>query len=184
MKTFARVAVVVASLSFAGATYMPAQNTATQLTPGPVVQIVALDECEPSSFNAMLGPDFCKNIAIGATTSFLKLFNEAHEGHPDPNRDFEPDTLNIKQGTVVNVANEGGEPHTFTEVKDFGGGFIAGLNAGENTVPECAGGFANVAVARTRILQGSSVNVSGLPKGEHLFQCCIHPWMRVTVDVK
>jgi hypothetical protein len=69
-------------------------------------------------------------------------------------------------------------------VDHFGGGFIAGLNAGENTVPECNGGFANVAVARTRILQGSNVNVTGLSKGEHLFQCCIHPWMRVKVEVK
>ena len=98
----------------------------------------------------MLGPDFCKNVAIGATTSFVHLFDEAREHHPDPNWDFEPDDLNIRQGTVLNVANEGGEPHTFTEVKDFGGGFIDGLNGGENTVPECAGGFANVAVARTQ----------------------------------
>lgn len=163
---------------------MPAQTSSAQLTPGPVAQVVALDECEPKSFNAMLGPDFCKNVAIGATTSFLKLFSEAKEGHPDPNWDFEPDTLNINQGTILNVANEGGEPHTFTEVKDFGGGFIGGLNGGQNTVPECAGGFANVAVAKTRILQGSSVNVSGLSKGEHNFQCCIHPWMRVTVQVQ
>jgi plastocyanin len=162
-----------------------AQGTIIAVTPQPAIaQIVALDECEPSSFNAMLGPDFCKNVAIGAVTSFSKLFTEAGEGHPDPNWDFEPDTVNIKQGTTLNVANEGGEPHTFTEVAHFGGGFIDGLNGGQQTVPECAGGFGNVAVARTRILQGSNVNVSGLSKGEHQFQCCIHPWMRVTVQVK
>jgi hypothetical protein len=41
--------------------------------------------------------------------------------------------------------DQGGEPHTFTEVKHFGGGFIPGLNAPEeDTVPECAGGFSNV----------------------------------------
>jgi len=184
MKTVAKVALFIGGLAFAGAQYLTAQTSSAQLTPAPIAQIIALDECEPSSFNAMLGPDFCKNVAIGATTSFLKLFDEAREHHPDPNWDFEPDDLNIRQGTVLNVANEGGEPHTFTEVKEFGGGFIGGLNSGENTVPECAGGFANVAVARTRILQGSSVNVSGLSKGQHHFQCCIHPWMRVTVDVK
>jgi hypothetical protein len=70
-------------------------------------------------------------------------------------------------------------------VAKFGGGFIPGLNApGEQTVQECSGGFANVAVAKTRILQGSQVNVTDLSKGEHLFQCCIHPWMRVKVEVK
>jgi hypothetical protein len=39
-------------------------------------------------------------------------------------------------------------------------------------------------VARTRILQGSQLQVTGLSKGEHLFECCIHPWMRLTVEVK
>ena len=184
MNTVVKVALLIGTLALAGATSALAQSNSTQVTPPPIAQIVALDECEPSSFNAILGPDFCKNVAIGASTSFIKLFKQADERHPDPNWDFEPDTLNVKQGTIVNVANEGGEPHTFTEVKDFGGGFIAGLNGGENTVPECSGGFANVAVAKTRILQGSNVNVSGLSKGEHLFQCCIHPWMRVKVEVK
>jgi hypothetical protein len=51
-------------------------------------------------------------------------------------------------------------------------------------VPECAGGFKDVAVARTRILQGSQLQVTGLSKGTHHFECCIHPWMRVTVEVK
>ena len=55
---------------------------------------------------------------------------------------------------------------------------------GEETVAECVGRFANIAVARTRILLGSSVRIADLPKGEHLFQCCIHPWMRVKVEVK
>jgi plastocyanin len=184
MKTIMKAALLVGSVVFAGTAYMTAQGTAASLTRPPIAQIVALDECEPSSFNAMLGPDFCKNISLGAFTSFNELFHEADQRHPDPNWDFEPDTLSIKPGTVVNVANEGGEPHTFTEVKEFGGGFIAGLNSGEQTVSECAGGFSNIAVARTRILQGSNVNVSGLSKGEHLFQCCIHPWMRVKVEVK
>jgi hypothetical protein len=58
------------------------------------------------------------------------------------------------------------------------------LNGGEATAPECQGGFGNLAVARTRILQGSRLDVAGLAKGRHFFQCCIHPWMRVTVDVK
>jgi hypothetical protein len=39
-------------------------------------------------------------------------------------------------------------------------------------------------VARTRILQGSRLDVTDLSKGRHLFQCCIHPWMRIEVDVQ
>jgi hypothetical protein len=37
---------------------------------------------------------------------------------------------------------------------------------------------------KTRILQGSHVQITGLSQGEHLFECCIHPWMRVKVEVK
>ena len=148
-------------------------------------QIVALDECDPGTFNRALGRDFCHNVSLGASTKLKDLFAKAAAGTPDPGWDFEPDTVNIDAGTPLVVVDQGGEPHTFTEVTQFGGGFVPGLNApGEDTVPECAGGFSNVAVARTRILQGSQVQISNLSKGEHLFQCCIHPWMRVKVEVK
>jgi len=157
-----------------------------ETTPNPPVpaQVVALDECDPTTFNAAIGPDFCKNVALGAATTFDELFALAKAGTPDPGWDFEPDVLHIKKGTPVVVVDQGGEPHTFTEVKEFGGGFIGDLNHGEPTVPECAGGFKNIDVAKTRILQGSQLQVTGLSKGEHRFECCIHPWMRMTVEVK
>ena len=154
-------------------------------------QVVALDECDPATFNlpSNVGPGFCKNVALGYTplgytTTFSQLFAEAAAGHPDPKWDFEPDMLAVDEGTPVIAVNEGGEPHTFTEVAHFGGGFIPPLNNGETAAPECAAGFSSVAVARTRILQGSQLQVTGLAKGDHLFQCCIHPWMRMKVQVK
>jgi len=163
----------------------PEHQSASKQNATKLAQIVALDECDPSTFNALLGPDFCRNVAIGASTTISDLFAKAASGEPDPGWDFEPDALKIDQGTEVSVVDQGGEPHTFTEVAHFGGGFIDGLNApGETVVPECSGGFANVAVARTRILQASTFRVSDLPKGTHYFQCCIHPWMRVKVEVK
>src|SRR6202790_5476801 len=149
-----------------------------------VAQVVALDECDPVTFNAALGPDFCKNVALAAlgyATTLSELFAEAGNGTPDPGWDFEPDTVKIKEGTILTVVDQGGEPHTFTEVAKFGGGFVPGLNGpGGVVAPECDGGFSKVSVARTRILQGSQLQVTGLSKGEHLFQCCIHPWMRMT----
>jgi plastocyanin len=163
----------------------PERDSAAKANAPRVAQIVALDECDPSTFNALLGPDFCRNVALGASTTLSDLFAKAASDNPDPGWDFEPDTLKIDQGTDLSVVDQGGEPHTFTEVAHFGGGFISGLNApGEDTVPECSGGFTNVAVARTRILQASTLRVSDLPKGTHYFQCCIHPWMRVKVEVK
>src|SRR5215813_6468545 len=126
---------------------------------GNPVQIVALDECDPVTFNADpkpsptnpnpgLGPDFCKNIALaplGFATTLQDLFAKAGAGTPDPNWDFEPDEIKVKKGTQIIVTNQGGEPHTFTEVKQFGGGFITDLNNGQPTVSECTDGFKNLA---------------------------------------
>lgn len=85
-----------------------------------------LDECDPVTFNAALGPDFCRNVTLGAFTTLSDLFAKAAAGTPDPGWDFEPDTVHIKKGTSLSVVDQGGEPHTFTEVAQFGGGFITG----------------------------------------------------------
>src|SRR6202521_2154595 len=150
-------------LMFAGRTVAGAHEN----SPRPA-QVVALDECDPATFNAALGPDFCKNVALAAlgyATTLSDLFQKAGNGTPDPGWDFEPDTVKIKEGATLSVVDQGGEPHTFTEVEQFGGGFIGVLNGpGEETVPECADGFANLAVARTRILQASQVQITGLSK--------------------
>jgi len=179
---FARLSLFICLLMPVVATCAGAQETAPR-----VAQIVALDECDPITFNAALGTDFCRNVALGAlgfSTTLQDLFSKAAAGRPDPGWDFEPDELRVKEGTALVVTDQGGEPHTFTEVKHFGGGFIDGLNNGEPAVPECSGGFSKVEVARTRIIQGSTTEISNLSKGEHLYQCCIHPWMRVKVEVK
>ncbi|MFL6299602.1 MAG: hypothetical protein ACJ71N_03210 [Terriglobales bacterium] len=149
-------------------------------------QVVALDECDPTTFNAALGDGFCHNVALGATTKLSDLFAKAAAGTPDKNWDFEPDNVTIKSGGTVVLTDQGGEPHTFTEVKKFGGGFIPDLNGGEDAAPECAvgEGFANLDVAKTRVLQGSKLEIDNLSKGEHHYQCCIHPWMRMTVVAK
>src|SRR5947209_17941784 len=119
-------------LMLATATCAFAQEPSAQQHPryeqtGHVAQIVALDECDPTTFNSALGPDFCKNVALaplGFATTFQDLFTKAANGTPDPGWDFEPDALKIKEGTTVVVTDQGGEPHTFTEVKKFGGGFV------------------------------------------------------------
>ena len=186
MNTEMKFGLLVGCLMSVGATLVLAQ--AAPVRRGPILsrsQVVALDECDPKTFNEALGADFCKNISLGYFTTLSELFSEAQSGHPDPNWDFEPDTVHINKGTTLSVVDQGGEPHTFTEVKHFGGGFIPQLNGpGEHVIPECSGGFGKVPVARTRLLQGSQLQVTGLAPGEHLFQCCIHPWMRVKVEVK
>src|SRR5262249_2500247 len=167
------------------------RNVAPEKPPR-AAQIVALDEGHPVSFHPAVGEEgtgFCHNVTLYGLglhfeTSLGSLVGQANSGTPDPAWDFEPDQLTIAKGTTVSVVDQGGEPHTFTEVAQFGGGFVPDLNHGQDTIPECLGGFKNIAVARTRILQGSRLDVTGLSKGKHLFQCCIHPWMHVEVDVK
>lgn len=175
-RTLMKVGLIVCCLVLAGAIQPDA--------PTRIAQVVALDECDPVSFNAALGADFCKNVNLGFSTTLSTLVAESATPNPDPKWDFEPDSMSVKEGTVLSVVDQGGEPHTFTEVKQFGGGFIPVLNNGEAAAPECAAGFNDVAVAKTRILQGSTSLVTGLSKGTHYFQCCIHPWMRFQVEVK
>ena len=106
-------------------------------------------------------------------------------GHPDWL--FYPTYIRIKQGETLRAVNQGGEIHTFTEVSNFGGGFIPDLNnpPGSAGVPECGTGYVkNPAMASTRVIQGSSLLVTDLQRGVHHFECCIPPWMRVDVEVK
>jgi hypothetical protein len=63
-----------------------------------LAQVVALDECDPVTFNAAVGPDFCRNVTLGAFTTLSELFTLAEAGTPDPGWDFEPDKLTIKEG--------------------------------------------------------------------------------------
>jgi plastocyanin len=190
----ATLRLVAGCVILAGATHARAEEREDPPRDGPprVVQVVALDECDPQTFNPAVGEEgtgFCHNVTLyglnlGFETTLDELITEANNGTPDPGWDFEPDHVTIQKGTTISVVDQGGEPHTFTEVAHFGGGFVAGLNHGEATVPECDGGFKNVAVARTRILQGSHLDITGLSKGAHRFQCCIHPWMHMEVEVK
>src|ERR1700740_240441 len=75
-------------------------------------QVVALDECDPATFNlpGNVGPGFCKNVAfgytgLGYTTTFSKLLELAASKHPDPKWDFEPDTLTVEEGTPIIAVN-------------------------------------------------------------------------------
>src|ERR1700680_1444620 len=122
IRPLAKFGLVAGCLMFAGVTFAVAQENSLRLA-----QVVALDECDPTTFNAALGPDFCKNVALAAlgyATTLSELFAEAGNGTPDPGWDFEPDTVKIKEGATLSVVDQGGEPHTFTEVAQFGGGFI------------------------------------------------------------
>ena len=45
-------------------------------------------------------------------------------------------------------------------------------------------GFRNAAVAKTSILQGGQTQITGVIERRTFFECCVHPRMRVKVEVK
>lgn len=100
-------------------------------------------------------------------------------GHPAWTID--PSYAKHRTGRTLFVRNEGGRGHTFTEVAQFGGGRIPGLNVGSTMAPECI--VPPSGLDPTFVAPGASLNVTGLAAGTHRFMCCIHPWMRQVVKV-
>jgi hypothetical protein len=148
------------------------------------------DNCDPATFNAVIGPGTC--VGSGDTT-FQKFIQELTEDRSVGAWRINPDETGLDSGDHTLLVSRGGELHTFTKVEKFGGGIVPGLNilAGVPEVaPECQN--LNPAAATpgsTPVFPGSAVpgttaGTAGLPVGKTRFQCCIHPWMRTTVEVK
>ena len=89
---------------------------------------------------------------------------------------MDPAFSEARAGKALVVTNDGGRTHTFTQVANFGGGKVPPLNEGLTPAPECA--------ASVNIAPGERVVLQGLTEGDHLYQCCIHPWMRALVKVE
>ena len=143
-------------------------------------QVVIRDDCDPATFNAVVGPGTC--VKDGGTT-FSEFVDQLITQGRAPAWRFAPDHLSLASGGTVEARNIGGETHTFTEVANFGGGCIGFLNdlLGLSPVPECAG-FPDGLFGATAVPAGGTITVTLAP-GIHRFECLIHPWMRTTVDV-
>jgi hypothetical protein len=102
---------------------------------------------------------------------------------------FTPSQLTARLGVDLLGNNVGGEEHTFTPVKQFGGGIIDFLNGLAGTpvkAQECltldeddmvASGGKYLIEAEEL---GDVVDGAGIAR----VQCCIHPWMRATVRMQ
>jgi len=115
--------------------------------------------------------EFTEDGSVGAWK-----FNPAGEG-------------NAKVGQKAQVENRGGETHTFTPVAKFGGGFVGLLNAGQAPVEECARIATDGSLVPALGALTTSIPPGGKLEGEPLkddqrYQCCIHPWMRLTIKVE
>lgn len=146
-------------------------------------KIRLLDDCDPATFNAVLGDGAC--IGNGNTTfaEFIEELEETQDAHEWRNQ---PSSMKLTVGRSTIIENRGGEVHTFTPVANFGGGFVNELNGiSGNPVPapECLNFGAIIFIPAGATEEGPTAGSSELPVGSNKFQCCIHPWMRTVIDV-
>ena len=153
---------------------------ATVVSAADVQRVDVRDDCDPATFNAAIGPGTC--VGNGGMT-FNEFLARLTERRTVGAWKFDPDSVGIKRGTPLDVVNRGGETHTFTCVKAFGGGIVPLLNdlSGNPTVAELCTGEV---LANSFIPAGGTRAVPAPPVGTVLYQCMIHPWMRTIVTVK
>jgi hypothetical protein len=156
------------------------------------VSVHLWDYCDPASFNAAFGDGTCdRDTASGAITvnGFLgELTSDQSVGAWR----FSPGEIKSKHSKItLALQNVGGETHTFTRVKKFGGGFVDALNQASGTpipAPECAKFMNGVLTPQAPsannlfIPAGGIATASSLRKDDKIrYQCCIHPWMRLVI---
>lgn len=147
--------------------------------PGADARVAIQDQCDSATFNAGLGSGTCTRQG---TTTLAQFNSELSATHQVAAWGFVPNAFSIRVGQSITALNDGGEKHSFTQVKAFGGGIVPALNtASGNTqeAPECAALSTN-----DLVVPGASFRTdAAAATGTELYQCCIHPWMRATVTV-
>jgi|KBSMisStandDraft_5_1062788.scaffolds.fasta_scaffold28421_6 hypothetical protein len=151
------------------------------------------DYCDPTSFDAVLGAGACSRDTSSGFINFTGFLTELSMDKSVGAWRFAPSQSRAAEGATLELQNLGGETHTFTRVKRFGGGFVDVLNQGAGTptpAPECAQMVDGNLVPQPPgpdnlfIPAGGSASMS-LKSGETArFQCCIHPWMHLTITPK
>ena len=144
------------------------------------------DDCDPTTFNAAVGPGTCDR-ENGGDTTFANFIAQVTKLKKAPEWRFDPSSGDASAGSRVRLENDGGETHSFTRVDQFGGGLVPVLNilSGNPVVaPECA----SPNVFATFVNSGQEVRGPKLDPSDRgktvKFQCCIHPWMRAEITVR
>ena len=140
-------------------------------------RIEILDACDPTSFNAAIGAGTCSRPGGMSFDTFIAQLTK--KGSVGAWRFAPANNVTGREGQVLLAINRGGEVHTFTEVEEFGGGIVPLLNqlsGNPEVAPEC------LALAPDDFIPpGGSDSDDKVESGTENYQCCIHPWMRVTV---
>ena len=148
--------------------------------------IVAHDACDPASFNAVIGPGTCVKPF---RTTFQEFIAQLTATKVAQGWFFSPAQLTAQLGVNLLGNNVGGEEHTFTPVRQFGGGFVPILNTlSGNPVEanECKTLDEDdiVPSGGKYIIESEELAAAVDGSGMARVQCCIHPWMRTVVRLK
>jgi plastocyanin len=172
---------VVGSILLLVVTGVSADQENTQTAVG--AKIALIDDCDPADPRWAPLPGCLQDKGDVTRDEFdLLLFSplsSATVGHPSWRND--PSYLVVQAGKEIHLENQGGRPHTFTEVAEFGGGRIPPLNRGLAVAPACV--LAPGATDPTELAAGERKKLTATGTGIHRFQCCFHPWMRAAVKV-
>lgn len=170
LRTLTLVAAGLLALAVAGPA--PAADS------GMAQRIKVMDDCDPGTFNAAIGPGTCVGDGDVTFERVVESLPEGGHGHWK----FAPDDTRIDHGGVLELVNTGGEIHTFTEVEEFGPGCIPFINAAMGLtgppVMNCAAAMADP------LFPGEREDLRGLGVGKHKFECALHPWMTTVVTVR
>jgi hypothetical protein len=149
------------------------------------------DYCDPATFNAAVGDGTCVRDTTSGAITFSGFVAELGTDKSVGAWRFAPATKRLAPGTRMKITNLGGELHTFTRVERFGGGFVDFLNQAAGTpipAPECAKMVNGTLVPQPRtpdnlfIQPGASATKFSSNNAQVRYQCCIHPWMRITIN--
>ena len=136
------------------------------------------DNCDPDTFNAEIEPGACVGGGGMKFDTFIAQLTRL--GFVGPWH-FAPHVVNARAGQTFVVVNRGGESHTFTEVEEFGGGIVPMLNElahVPDVAPEC------MSLSSDHfITPGQTFEEDVEADEEEKYQCCIHPWMRLSTRV-
>jgi plastocyanin len=136
-------------------------------------KIALLDDCRASD-------PWSGGCTLETGSVSLAEFQAAFpRGHPAWRN--HPSYMKLRTDKDVKIANEGGRPHTFTEVAAFLGGIVPMANIpGQAVAPECADAATRNA---TLLAPGESMRLENIAPGTHKYMCCFHPWMTAEIRV-
>ncbi len=116
-----KLAILATGLAVLVGLWVTATKVATAQVNSNDANVALVDNCDPETFNAAVGPGTCATTPHPHDTTFAEfiglLFSPLATniiGHPA--WQFSPGYISVRAGQTVRATNAGGEDHTFTEV--------------------------------------------------------------------